>query len=155
MKEEVSYAIRLDSKFGFLELIDVPALIAACEEPWYNQTLCEVNDCAFRLGLMQGEFHWHKHDEEDEFSFVLQGKLLIDLESGTITLGPHQGYTIPRGVMHRTRAPERSAILMVEGSGVKPTGDCDPSEEDPDECRKANPPPGLHPHDPGQRAQWP
>ena len=115
--------INLDTKFGFLELIDVPALIEACEEPWYNQTLCQVNDCVVRLGLFHGEFHWHKHDREDEFFFVLQGKLLIDLEGETVTLEPHQGYTVPREVVHRTRAPEKTAVLMVEGSGVEPTGD--------------------------------
>jgi mannose-6-phosphate isomerase-like protein (cupin superfamily) len=82
-----------------------------------------VNDSVVRLGVVQGEFHWHKHDEEDEFFFVLQGKLLIDLENKTITLEPHQGYTIPKGVVHRTRAPQRTAVLMVERSSVKPTGD--------------------------------
>jgi mannose-6-phosphate isomerase-like protein (cupin superfamily) len=123
MKEQHNYTINLDTRFGFLELIDVPSLIAACQEQWYNQTLCQVNDCVVRLGVMQGEFHWHKHDDEDEFFFVLQGKFLIDLENETITLEPHQGYTIPRGVVHRTRAPEWAAILMVEASSVKPTGD--------------------------------
>jgi mannose-6-phosphate isomerase-like protein (cupin superfamily) len=123
MKEQHNYTINLDTKFGFLELIDVPSLVAACQEQWYNQALCQVNDCVVRLGVVQGEFHWHKHDEEDEFFFVLQGNFLIDLEDGTITLEPHQGYTIPRGVLHRTRAPERTAILMVEASSVKPTGD--------------------------------
>jgi mannose-6-phosphate isomerase-like protein (cupin superfamily) len=82
-----------------------------------------VNDCVVRLGVMQGEFHWHKHDEEDEFFFVLQGRFLIDLEDETVTLKPHQGYTIPRGTVHRTKAPERTAVLMIERSSVKPTGD--------------------------------
>ncbi len=123
MSEQQNYSINLDTKFGFLELIDVPRLVAACQEPWYNQTLCRVNDCVVRLGVMQGEFHWHKHDEEDEFFFVLQGRFLIDLEDKTITLEPHQGYAVPKGVVHRTRAPERTAILMVEKSTVQPTGD--------------------------------
>ena len=122
MKEQYDYAINLDTRFSSLELIDVPSLAAACKEQWYNQTLCQVNDCVVRLGVMQGEFHWHKHDEEDEFFFVLQGKFLIDLEDRTITLEPHQGYAIPKGVVHRTRAPERTAVLMVEKSSVKPTG---------------------------------
>jgi mannose-6-phosphate isomerase-like protein (cupin superfamily) len=122
MNEQFSYAINLNPKFGFLELVDVPNLIAACQEQWFNQTLCQVNDCVIRLGVMQGEFHWHKHDDEDEFFFVLQGKFMIDLEDRTVTLEPHQGYTIPRGVVHRTRAPERAAILMVERSSVNPTG---------------------------------
>ncbi|MCI0661389.1 MAG: cupin domain-containing protein [Acidobacteria bacterium] len=122
MNEQFNYAIDLNSKFGFLELVDVPSIIAACQEQWFNQTLCQVNDCVIRLGVMQGEFHWHKHEEEDEFFFVLQGKFIIDLEDRTVTLEPHQGYTIPRGVVHRTRAPERAAILMVERSSVNPTG---------------------------------
>ena len=123
MGNEEKYSINLDGKFGFLELIDVPKLIEDCRDDWYNQTLCRVNDCVVRLGVMQGEFHWHKHDEEDEFFFVLQGKFLIDIENETIELGPHQGFTVPKGVAHRTRAPVRTAILMVEGSGVQPTGD--------------------------------
>jgi mannose-6-phosphate isomerase-like protein (cupin superfamily) len=124
MNEQTKYTINLDVKYGFLQLIDIPSLVAACKEQWYNQTLCQVNDCVVRLGVMQGEFHWHKHEEEDEFFFVLQGKFLIDLEENkTITLEPHQGYAVPRGVVHRTRAPERSAVLMVEKGSVKPTGD--------------------------------
>jgi len=122
MDERTKYTINLDVKYGFLQLIDVPALVEACKEQWYNQTLCQVNDCVIRLGVFQGEFHWHKHDEEDEFFFVLQGKFLIDLDDQTITLEPHQGYAIPKGVVHRTRAPERAAVLMVERSSVKPTG---------------------------------
>lgn len=123
MKEKGKYKINLEVKFGFLELIDVPSLVAACKDEWFNQTLCQVNDCVVRLGVLHGEFHWHKHDEEDEFFFVLEGKFLIDIKDETITLGPHQGYTVPKGVSHRTRAPERTAILMIEKGSVKPTGD--------------------------------
>jgi mannose-6-phosphate isomerase-like protein (cupin superfamily) len=117
------YHIHLDTKFGFLKLIDVSSLVAACEEKWHNQTLCQVNDCVVRLGILKGEFHWHKHDAEDEFFFVLQGELLVDLESETISLGTHQGLTVPKGVVHRTRAPQQVVVLMMEGSSVRPTGD--------------------------------
>ena len=117
------YDIRLDDKYGSLQLIDIPAEIAA-HEPWFNQTLTTVNDAVVRLGLIEGDFHWHKHDDQDEFFLVLDGQLLIDLEDrDTVALDPYQGYTVPRGVMHRTRAPRRTAILMVEAAGVVPTGD--------------------------------
>jgi mannose-6-phosphate isomerase-like protein (cupin superfamily) len=117
------YDIHLDDKYGALTLIDIPAEIAA-NEPWYNQTLTTVNDAVVRLGVIEGDFHWHKHDEDDEFFLVLDGQLLIDLEDrDTVTLEPHQGYTVRRGVVHRTRAPLRTAILMVESAGVEPTGD--------------------------------
>ncbi len=122
MTESQSYCIRTDEKFGFLTRIDVQQMVNECKDDWFNQTLCRVNDCVVRLGIVEGEFHWHKHDEEDEFFFVVEGKLFIDLEDKTIELAPKQGFTIPKGVMHRTRAPERTVMLMLEGSGVNPTG---------------------------------
>jgi len=122
MSEQMNYSINLQPQFGFLELIDVPALAASVTDQWFNQTLCSVNDCVVRLGVMQGEFHWHKHDTEDEFFFVLDGEFLIDIGSQTIVLKPHQGFTIPRGVLHRTRAPQRTTILMVEQKSIQPTG---------------------------------
>jgi mannose-6-phosphate isomerase-like protein (cupin superfamily) len=118
-----NYVMHMEPKYGFLELVDIPALVAATKEQWFNQTLCKVNDSVVRLGILRGEFHWHKHDDEDEFFLVLEGRLLIDLEGKTIELGPHQGYAVPKTVMHRTRAPERTVILMFEGEGVIPTGD--------------------------------
>jgi mannose-6-phosphate isomerase-like protein (cupin superfamily) len=117
------YDIHLDDKFGSLRLIDLPAEIAA-HEPWFNQTLTTVNDAVVRLGVVEGDFHWHRHDDTDEFFLVLEGQLLIDLQDReTVVLEPHQGYTVPRNVEHRTRAPVRTAILMVEAAGVQPTGD--------------------------------
>jgi len=109
--------------FGHLALIDIPAE-AAAHEPWFNETLTSVNDAVVRLGVIDGDFHWHKHDEQDEFFLVLDGELLIDVEDAeTITLRPHQGCTVPKGVVHRTRAPRRTTILMVEAAGVIPVGD--------------------------------
>jgi mannose-6-phosphate isomerase-like protein (cupin superfamily) len=117
------YSIHLQARYAPLELIDIQVLVDASTEPWYNQTLCRVNDCVVRLGVVQGEFHWHKHDKEDEFFYVVDGRFVIDLEDRTVELLPRQGLTVPKGVMHRTRAPERTVILMVEGAGVLPTGD--------------------------------
>jgi len=123
MDMHTSYSINLDTRYAPLELLDVQALVNACKEPWYNQTLCRVNDCVVRLGVLEGEFHWHKHDKEDEFFYVVQGRFEIDLEGRMVGLRPRQGFTVPKGVMHRTRAPERTVVLMIEGAGVMPTGD--------------------------------
>jgi mannose-6-phosphate isomerase-like protein (cupin superfamily) len=123
MDAQSPYAINLQARFAPLELIDVQALVDACTDPWYNQTLCRVNDCVVRLGVVQGEFHWHKHVEEDEFFYVVEGRFIIDLEDQTVELAQRQGFTVPKGVMHRPRAPEKTVILMIEGAGVTPTGD--------------------------------
>ena len=124
------YETRLNILHGPLEIVDAKALADACEFKWFNQTLCKVNDSVVRLGVFEGEYHWHKHDEDDEFFFVMEGKLLIDLEGGVedhpeprvIELAPGQGFVVPRTVVHRTRAPQRTVVLMVENAGIIPTG---------------------------------
>lgn len=123
MRRPTDYHIHLDVRHGPLELIDVPGMVRRCRKKWHNQTLCRVNDCVVRLGILHGEFHWHRHDREDEFFFVLRGKLLIDLKKKTIVLKKHQGYTVPRKVLHRTRAPVKTVVLMTEAASVKPVGD--------------------------------
>lgn len=117
------YDIHLDDKFGQLTTIDLEAE-AALHNPWFNQTLTTVNDAVVRLGVIEGDFHWHHHDDTDEFFLVLEGQLLIDLQDQeTVKLDPHQAFTVPRGIEHRTRAPMRTSILMIEAAGVTPTGD--------------------------------
>lgn len=122
-RAEYPYVNHMDIRFEHLELVDVPALAAACTDRWYNQTLAIVNDSAIRLGVMQGEYHWHKHDNDDEFFFVLEGRFIIDLENDTVELQQHQGFVVPKGTLHRPRAPERAVVLMVETSDIVPTGD--------------------------------
>ena len=117
------YATFLDIKFPQLSLVDVPKLVGAVNHPWYNQTLCKVNDSVVRLGVIQGEYHWHKHENDDEFFFVLDGHFVVDLEDRSIDLGPQEGFVVPKGTVHRTRAPERAVILMVETAAIVPTGD--------------------------------
>jgi mannose-6-phosphate isomerase-like protein (cupin superfamily) len=73
------YETHLNIHYAPLEVVDVPALVAACTHPWFNQTLCRVNDSVVRLGVVQGEYHWHKHDDEDEFFYVVDGRFLIDM----------------------------------------------------------------------------
>jgi mannose-6-phosphate isomerase-like protein (cupin superfamily) len=116
------YETRLNILCQPLEVIDEKALADACTFKWYNQTLCQVNESVVRMAVIEGEYHWHKHDEDDEFFYVIEGQLLIDLEGRTIELDPRKGVVIPRGVVHRTRAPRRTVILMMENKGIIPTG---------------------------------
>ncbi|HZY81110.1 MAG TPA: cupin domain-containing protein [Cyclobacteriaceae bacterium] len=122
-KTNSDYNIDLAVKYGHQEMIDVNKIARETTLQWSNQTLTQVNGSVVRLGVVEGEFHWHKHDNDDEFFFVTEGQLLIDLEDKTITLNPGQGVTISKGVMHRPRAPKRTVILMVETSEIQPVGD--------------------------------
>ena len=124
------YATHLNILFDPLEKIALDPLVGAVRDAWYNQTLARVNESVVRLGVMQGEYHWHEHTEDDELFFVLEGRFLIDLEpepdgitpGRVVTLGPREGFVVPKGVRHRTRAPERAVILMIETAGIIPTG---------------------------------
>jgi mannose-6-phosphate isomerase-like protein (cupin superfamily) len=116
------YETRLNILYKPLEIVDEKALADACEYKWYNQTLCQVNASVVRIGVFQGEYHWHKHDADDEFFYVVEGQLLIDLEGRTVELAPRQGFVVPKGVVHRTRAPQRTVVLMFENAGIIPTG---------------------------------
>ena len=117
-----SYNTRLNILHEPLEVIDVAGLVEACTDEWYNQTLCKVDEAVVRLGVVHGEYHWHHHDNEDEFFYVVSGRFLIDLEDRTVDLTPGKGFVVPKGVKHRPRAPERTVILVVERAAIVPTG---------------------------------
>ena len=123
MSNQYNYNQQMNIKYDHLELIDVPAIVAENKEKWFNQTLTKINDSVARIGIVEGEYHWHKHDNDDEFFFVLEGKLFIDLEDRTIELAPMQGVTVGKGVLHRTRAPHKTVMLMVETATIDPIGD--------------------------------
>jgi mannose-6-phosphate isomerase-like protein (cupin superfamily) len=133
MTSEYPYLTILDAKYKPLELIEEKRTADEAPHPWYNETLCQVNDSVVRLGIVKGSYHWHQHDREDEFFYVVEGMLHIDLIDGddpasteenprTISLGPRQGVVVPKGVRHRPRAPERTVMLMVETDTIRPTG---------------------------------
>jgi mannose-6-phosphate isomerase-like protein (cupin superfamily) len=116
------YETRVNIYYQPLEIVEEKKLADQCEFKWYNQTLCQVNESVVRLGVFDGEYHWHKHDQDDEFFYVVEGQLLIDLEEKTVALSPRQGFVVPKRVVHRTRATQRTVVLMVENKGIIPTG---------------------------------
>ena len=119
----MAYEINIEPLVGTLEKLDVQRVIDETTEPWVNHTLCQVDDVLVRLGVLYGEFHWHKHDDEDEFFLVLDGLMRIELEGREpVELGPRQAFTVPKGMLHRPVVPRRTAVLMIEKAGVVPTG---------------------------------
>lgn len=122
MDKDFNYNQRMDIKYDHQALIDVNEIVKECTDKWFNQTLTKVNNSVVRIGIVEGEYHWHKHDEDDEFFFVLSGKLFIDLEDKTVELNPNEGMTVSKGVMHKTRAPQKTVMLMVETDTIDPIG---------------------------------
>lgn len=122
MNKKYDYNQLMDVKYSHHEVIDVPQIVKDCTDQWFNQTLTKVNNSVVRIGIVEGDYHWHNHEDDDEFFFVLSGKLFIDLEDKTIELNPNEGTTISKGVMHRTRAPQKTVMLMVETDSIDPIG---------------------------------
>jgi mannose-6-phosphate isomerase-like protein (cupin superfamily) len=126
-KERINYNILLGVQYPHQTKIDVNEIIEKNTDQWINRTLSQVNNSLVRIAIIQGDFHWHKHDNEDEFFFVLEGKLLMDIEENgekrTVELNPMQGITISKGVMHCSHAPVKTVILLVESDTIVPTGD--------------------------------
>ena len=123
MPDQFNYTTKLDIKFKHFELIDISKMVREVNDKWFNQTLTEVNGSIVRVGIVEGEYHWHKHENDVEFFFVIEGKLFVDLEDRSIELNPGQGVTVTKNVIHRTRAPQKTVMLMVENKGIIPTGD--------------------------------
>lgn len=120
---DARYDIDIDSiMFGGGQEFSVTQ-VGAAQTPWWNRTLCAVNDAWIRLGVMDGDFHWHKHDDTDEFFLVMEGHLDIELKDRMVSLRPGEAFTVPKGVMHCPHSRGRSVVLMVERAGVVPTGD--------------------------------
>lgn len=122
MDKKHNYNQHMNIKYDHHEVVDIPAIVKECKDKWFNQSLSRVNDSVVRIGIVEGDYHWHKHDDDDEFFFVLSGKLYIDLEDKTIELNPNEGTTISKGVMHRPRAPRKTVMLMVETAEIDPIG---------------------------------
>jgi mannose-6-phosphate isomerase-like protein (cupin superfamily) len=125
------YGIHLEPLFSTLELMDVHKVAEAADHPWYNQTMVQVGDVLVRLGVFQpGEFHWHRHEDQDEFFMVIDGVIRIELEArDPVELRPLQAFSVPAGMLHRPVAPTVSTVLMIEKAGVIPTGDQTPGAE--------------------------
>lgn len=123
MSKKYEYNQLMDVKYEHHEVIDLPEIIKNCKDKWFNQTLTKVNNSVVRVGIVEGEYHWHKHEADDEFFFVLSGKLYIDLEDKTIELNPNEGTTISKGAMHRPRAQGKTVMLMVETDAIDPIGE--------------------------------
>ncbi|MGN6573755.1 MAG: cupin domain-containing protein [Pseudolabrys sp.] len=103
--------------------IDLAAKLATFSEHWSPRTVAQFNDCDVMVVKVEGEFVWHKHDDTDDFFFVLKGHLDIELRDRTVSLGPGQMFIVPKGVEHRPVAREEVHLLLIEPTGTPNTGD--------------------------------
>jgi mannose-6-phosphate isomerase-like protein (cupin superfamily) len=90
---------------------------------WSPRTVALFNTSDVMVAKIKGEYHWHKHDDTDDFFLVLKGILDIELRDKTITLHAGDLYVVPKGVEHRPVAKDEVHILLLETSGTPNSGD--------------------------------
>ena len=107
-----------------IPVIDMEEKIGNIEKPWSPVDIAYINDQVIRAAIFHGEYHWHKHDDEDELFLVHRGAISIQVkDQDTIELGEGQLCVIPKGVEHKPGSTEPSVVLLFEPSALKSTGD--------------------------------
>ncbi len=92
-------------------------------DQWSPKVIEEMNDYQFKLVKIESDFTWHKHDDTDETFFVIEGKIGIEFEDGTIELSAGEMIVVPKGKKHKPFAEEEAKIMLIEPKGVINTGD--------------------------------
>jgi len=101
--------------FPALTVVNLSRAASSVQETYKNFVIFNVNNHCVRMAVMQGEFRWHQHPHSDECFLVLDGLLEIDLADGSsFSLQPGEVFTVPAGVVHRTRAEGRTVNLCFE-----------------------------------------
>ncbi len=104
------------------DAVNVAQKFSMFEDHWHPRLIARVNDTDVKITKLQGEFHWHQHDNEDELFFVIKGRLLMQFRDRDVWLEPGELIVVPRGVEHKPVAPEEVHLLLVEPSGTLNTG---------------------------------
>lgn len=92
-------------------------------EHYTPKIIAEANGQLVKLAKVQGEFVWHRHDDEDELFFVVKGHLTIQMRDGNVELGPGEMFVVPRGVEHCPKADEETHIMLIEPNSTQHTGE--------------------------------
>ena len=106
-----------------MDKVNLAEKFAAFGEHWSPKIVGTVDDYEIKLVKVEGEFVWHKHDDEDELFLVIEGELTIALRDRDIVLRPGELFVVPRGVEHKPSAAAECKILLLERKGVLNTGD--------------------------------
>lgn len=90
---------------------------------WSPVDVVSFNNQVLRVAIFDGEYHWHSHQNEDEFFLIFSGSITIETENGQIILNKGEGTVIPKGLKHKPSANKPSLVLMVEPTSLKSKGD--------------------------------
>ena len=101
-----------------------PQEIAAnLKQQWSPRVIAEIGETYIKVAKLEGSLAWHAHPNEDELFYVLKGRLRIEMESQTVTLGEGEMFVVGRGVRHNPVAEDECLVLFIEPKSLEHTGD--------------------------------
>jgi len=103
--------------------VNIEQKLSLFSEYWSPKIVGELNGQHVKLTKLKGEFVWHKHDNEDELFYVLNGKLKIEFRDKTIELSENEFLIVPKGTEHRPVAEEEVSVMLFEPITTLNTGD--------------------------------
>ena len=106
-----------------MKTINLECKLAEFSTTWDPKIVAELNGQHVKLAKLEGEFVWHRHDDEDELFMVLDGVLEMQLRDRTLRVEPGEIVVVPRGVEHCPRAAPSCSVLLFEPAGTLNTGD--------------------------------
>ena len=93
------------------------------EDQWSPKIVGELNGQYVKLAKLEGEFPWHRHEDEDELFLVVAGRIVIHLRDREVPLEAGEFFIVPRGVEHRPVAEREARVLLFEPISTLNTGD--------------------------------
>jgi mannose-6-phosphate isomerase-like protein (cupin superfamily) len=105
-----------------MDKINLIDKFARFDDHWSPKIVGELNDSHVKLAKLQGEFIWHRHDNEDELFLVVRGRMRMGLREGDVELSEGEIFIVPKGVEHRPSAKEECWVLLLEPKTTLNTG---------------------------------
>jgi mannose-6-phosphate isomerase-like protein (cupin superfamily) len=102
--------------------INIAEKFSLFEERWRPKVIARLNGQELKVIKVEGEFPWHRHENEDELFLVWKGIFRVEFRDRVVELSPGECIVVPRGVEHRTCADREAHILCFEPAGVLNTG---------------------------------
>jgi len=102
--------------------INIQEKLSLFNDHWNPKIIAELNGQNVKLAKFLGEFVWHKHDDEDEMFYVLQGTLKIEFRDKIVELTENECIVVPRGVEHKPVAENEVSVMLFEPASTVNTG---------------------------------
>lgn len=104
-------------------VVNLEACFARFADTFSPKIVGELNGQYVLVVRVEGdEVPWHRHENEDELFWVLEGRLDILERDKTTTVNAGEFYIVPSGTEHRVVPHGHVKLVLFEPAGIAHTG---------------------------------